>query len=305
MGIVVFGSVNMDLVTRCDRLPLPGETLVGQAFLTIPGGKGANQAVAAARLGVPTELVGRVGQDEFGRSLLTGLRQAGVGCDRVFLDADCPSGIAAIAVDRRGENHIIIVPGANGAVDGTDLQRLAEVLPQADALLLQLEIPLVAVEAAAALSQSLAVPVLLDPAPARPDLSADLLSKLYMITPNQGEASQLVGYAVSDRASACQAALDLQAMGVAIAIVKLGAQGVVAATPEGLIEQPAFPVEVVDMVAAGDAFSGGLASAIAQKMSMPETLRWASAVAALSVTQPGAQPSMPERSQVEQFLSDR
>lgn len=302
-SVVVFGSLNMDLVTRCDRFPQPGETLVGRDFTTVPGGKGANQAVAAARLGVPTDLIGRVGQDDMGRSLLANLQQAGVGCQGVAVDRDSSSGVAAIAVDGRGENQIVIVPGANGRVDTTDLQRLATYLPQAGVLLLQLEVPLSAVVSAAQMAHDLGVRVMLDPAPAQA-LPADLFPLLHGITPNQVEAEQLVGFPVGDRASAQRAGEVLVERGVAIAIVKLGHQGAIAVTTDQVWVQPAFSVPVVDTVAAGDAFNGGLATAMVQELPLPEALRWATAIAALSVTQPGAQPSMPTRSAVEAFLTD-
>ncbi|TVQ20386.1 MAG: ribokinase [Leptolyngbya sp. DLM2.Bin15] len=293
----------MDLVTRCDRFPQPGETLVGRDFTTVPGGKGANQAVAAARLGVPTELVGRVGQDDLGRSLLAGLQQAGVGCDGVTVDRDSASGVAAIAVDGRGENQIVIVPGANGQVETADVQRLATYLPQAGVLLLQLEVPLPAVVSAAQIAHSMGVRVILDPAPAQA-LPTDLFPLLHCITPNQVEAGQLVGFPVGDRASAQQAGEVLVKRGVAIAIVKLGEQGAIAVTADQVWVQPAFSVPVVDTVAAGDAFNGGLAMAMVQGQPLPDALRWATAIAALSVTQAGAQPSMPTRSAVEAFLAD-
>jgi ribokinase len=302
-SIVVFGSLNMDLVVRCDRLPQPGETLAGSSFTTVPGGKGANQAVAAARLGWPTRMVGRVGDDAFGRSLRTSLEAAGVDCDGVAVDAAQGSGVAAIAVDAQGENQIVIVSGANGQVGADDLDRLTAVLPQAGALLLQLEVPMAAVVAAAQRAQAQGVPVILDPAPAQP-LPAELLSCLHCITPNQGEAAALVGIPVTDEASARRAGEVLVRQGVAIAIVKLGRQGAIAVTADDVWVQRAFSVPVVDTVAAGDAFNGGLAHGLVRGLPLPEALRWATATAALSVTQAGAQPSMPTRAAVDAVLAD-
>ncbi|MGJ3251831.1 MAG: ribokinase [Elainellaceae cyanobacterium] len=187
MTVIVFGSINMDLVALSPRLPMPGETIVGHQFETIPGGKGANQAVAVARLGIPTQMVGRVGGDSFGHELIAKLHESGVGCDRIVIDSETTSGIAVIEVDDQGENHIVIISGANGRFDATDIERLRAILPGARALMLQLEIPLPSVVAAAHAAH-VGVPVILDPAPARADVPPDLYPLIDVLTPNQIES---------------------------------------------------------------------------------------------------------------------
>ena len=301
MSVVVFGSINMDLVARTPRLPKPGETLTGHSFETVSGGKGANQAVAVARLGVPTEMVGRVGNDAFGLELLNSLKSSGVGCDRVLTDSATHSGVAVIAVDDASENNIILIPGANGHVDESDIDRLQEVLPQAKVLMLQLEIPLPMVVAAAKAAKAAGVTVMLDPAPARSDLPDELYSLIDIITPNQIETSQLVGFPVEDLNTAIEAAHTLHQRGIQIVITKLGKLGAFCITPTETFEIPIFPVKAIDTVAAGDAFNGGLAAALAEGLPLKEAARQASAVAALSVTKTGAQPSLPTRVELEEF----
>lgn len=302
MSVVVFGSVNMDLVARTPRLPQPGETLIGYGFETIPGGKGANQAVAVARLGIPVQMVGRVGQDAFGERLIAGLQADGVRCDRLFVDPDRPSGVALIAVDDTSENHIIVIPGANGAVGSADLDQLQGALSEAELLLLQLEVPLESVVIAAQQAQTAGCTVILDPAPAPDSLPDELYRAIDIITPNQAEATQLVGFPVTDWDSAAQTAAVLQQRGVPIVIIKLGKEGAFCLSPDGGFQVPAFPVDAVDTVAAGDAFNGGLAASLAEGLSLQQAVYQAAAIAALSVTQPGAQPSLPTREALEAFL---
>lgn len=295
MTVLVFGSINMDLVARTPRLPMPGETLQGHSFATIPGGKGANQAVAAARLGAPTHMVGRVGGDEFGQMLLASLQGAGVRGDRIYVDDSTSSGIAVIEVDDAGENRIIIIAGANGQVGDADIERLSTLLLQASVLLLQLEIPIPAILAAAQAAQAAGVCVILDPAPVQPDLPAPLYPLIDILTPNQIEASQLVGFPVIDAHGAAHAATILRQRGVGTVIVKLGAHGALCATADDTFLVPAFEVTAVDTTAAGDAFNGGLAAALADGLSLRQAVLWGSAAGALSVTQAGAQPSLPTR----------
>ena len=308
MSVVVFGSINLDLVARSPRIPAPGETLTGDSFETIPGGKGANQAVAVARLGVPTQMVGRVGGDPFGQTLLHGLQESGVGCDRVTIDPSTHSGVALITVDGASENTIVVVPGANGKVDRSDIDQLQVILnadPKPQVLLLQLEIPLPMVIAAAEVAQAAGVSVILDPAPARSDLPEALYSSIDIITPNQVEAGQLAGFPVNDFESATAAAIGLRQLGIRTVIVKLGKRGALYLSEAETFQIPSFPVPAIDTVGAGDAFNGGLAAAIATGMTFRQATTQAAAVAALSVTRAGAQPSMPTKAELAAFLSDR
>jgi ribokinase len=305
LSVIVFGSINMDLVAKTPSLPVPGETLLGYSFTTVPGGKGANQAVAIARLNVPTVMIGRVGSDHFGQELLSHLQSAGVNIDDVLTDESHQSGVAMIAVDDQSENHIIVIPGANGTVGAADVDRLTHHLPKATALLLQLEIPLSAVVAAAQTAHNAGVKVILDPAPAQVDLPTDLYALIDIITPNAIEATQLVGFPIHDRPTAAQAATILQQRGVETVVIKLGATGVFCATSEESFFVPAFKVEAVDTVAAGDAFNGGLAAALAEGLSIREAIVWGAATGALSATKAGAQSSLPDRATVEAFLKER
>ncbi|MEM1252107.1 MAG: ribokinase [Cyanobacteria bacterium P01_H01_bin.21] len=302
MPIIVFGSLNMDLVAQVPTLPQPGETLLGTGFHTVPGGKGANQAVAAARLGLPTAMAGRIGDDSFGRALRDALHGAGVATDLLQVD-DAPSGVALINVDDAGENQIVVVPGANGNVTASDAKRLP-LGTEPSVLLMQFEIPLVAVQAAArqAADSSTDHCVIVDPAPARMDLPKDFYGLVDILTPNRTEASQLTGVQVKSIPTAMEAAQVLRQRGVSTVIVKLGNQGAVVASESEVFHVPAFEVKAVDTVAAGDAFNGGLAVALLEEKSLRAAVVWASAVAALSVMAAGAQPSMPMREQVEEFL---
>jgi ribokinase len=306
MTVLVFGSINMDLVARTPRLPAMAETITGHEFFTAPGGKGANQAVATARLGAPTKMIGRVGGDSFGVELRQNLAQANVDISGVWIDAEVSSGVAVIAVDDQAQNNIIIIPGANGRVGQADIERLAQYLEGARLLMLQLEVPLEATVAAARLAQQRGVSVIFDPAPAR-DLPAELYSLVDIITPNEVEASQLVGFPVKTQEDGQRAAETLLQRGVNTAIVKMGALGAVYATrqPQSSGFIPAFKVEAVDTVAAGDAFNGSLATALSEGQSLFEAIRWGAAAGALSATKAGAQPSMPHRSEVEVFLKER
>lgn len=303
MSIVVFGSINMDLVVRTPRLPAPGETLTGHTFFTAPGGKGANQAVACARLGAPTRMIGRVGDDLFGDQLRMSLRSAGVQDDGV-LTTPGPSGVALIAVDDTAENTIVIVPGANGAVSSEDIPRLERALDGARVLLLQLETPLATVVAAAQAARARGVTVILDPAPALP-LPDELYALADMLTPNESEAATLTGIPVHDEQSAAAAARALLARGARTVILKLGARGALVADATGARLWQAFTVIPVDTVAAGDAFNGGLAVALSEGRSFEEAIRWGLAAGALSVTKPGAQPSMPDRQELLAWLGVR
>lgn len=271
-AIVTFGSINMDLIAHAPKLPEPGETIAGHQFAMIPGGKGANQAVAVARLGMPSMMVGRVGDDRFGQALVAELQGVGVECDHIWVDSTTTSGIAMIVVDDRSENSIVLIPGANGDITDTDVDRLKAPLSCAAVLLLQLEIPLPAVIAAAEAAQQVGVTVILDPAPAPPVFPADLYPLIDIITPNQIEATQLTGISVQDFHSAAQAASVLHERGARTVIIKLGRQGAYCSTGSEQFMVPAFSVQAIDTVAAGDAFNGGLAAALAAGLSLQQAI---------------------------------
>ncbi|MEH2056242.1 MAG: ribokinase [Nostoc sp.] len=305
MSIIVFGSINIDLVATAPRLPVAGETLLGEEFFKVSGGKGANQAVALAKLGIPTQIVGRVGADDFGTELVNNLQTSGVQTHNIFVDETVSSGVAIITVSHTGENQIVVIPGANGRVNQEDVERLSHLLPQATALLLQLEIPITAVVAAAKAAQGANIKVILDPAPAQSNLPDELYTLVDIMTPNEVEAAQLVGFPVDGEELAAKAAAVLLQRGVKCAIVKLGAKGVFCATAEEKFFVPAFRVNVLDTVAAGDAFNGGLAAALFEGLSLHQAVVWGAAVGALAATKSGAQTSLPDRFTFDAFLRER
>lgn len=300
--VVVVGSSNTDMVVKSDRLPRPGETVTGGQFYMAAGGKGANQAVAAARLGAHVTLVARVGTDIFGAQAIKNYDEEGIDTEWIIRDPDHPTGVALIVVDRNGENLIAVASGANHAMTVADVEAAATRIREADALLLQLEIPLEVVAHAADLAAQARVPVILDPAPA-PEVPLDshLLQKITYLTPNESEAERLTGIPVRDEASARQAAEKLLASGAQNIIITLGSQGALVASPGQMVHVPAFCVEAQDCTAAGDAFNGGLAVAIAQGRPLLEAVRYGHMVAALSVTRLGAQPSLPTAVEVTEF----
>lgn len=304
MKTVVFGSINMDLVVRTPRFPLPGETLTGHAFYTNPGGKGANQAVASARLGNNTQMVGRVGRDGFGAELLSALERSGVETTQVWRDPISSSGTALITIDDTGENQIIIIPGANGAVGDEDIARLESVLEGTRALLLQLEIPLPAVIQAASLAWERGITVILDPAPIPPEpLPYALLSHVNIITPNEVEAAAIVNTPVRGPEDALLAAKLLHRSGVQQVIIKMGKQGAFWSDGNQATLQPAFHVDAIDTVAAGDAFNGALAAALTANLEIEEAITWAAAAGALATTKEGAQGAMPDRKALFELLN--
>jgi len=298
--ILVVGSSNTDLIIRVPRLPRPGETVLGGEFSTAAGGKGANQAVAAARAGGRVTFVARIGADGFGDRALANIESNGIDARFVLRNEGAPSGIALITVDERGENSISVASGANALLAAADIERAGEAFAAADILLLQLESPLDAVAAAVREARKRGVPVVLNPAPAR-DLDDDLLRLVAVLTPNEHEAGLLAGIAVKDERSARDAARRLRDRGPATVVVTLGERGVYAVAPGFEAHVPAFKVEPVDTTAAGDVFNGALAVALAEKLPLPEALRFAQAAAAISVTRPGAQPSAPTRAEIEAF----
>jgi len=303
MSIVVFGSLNMDLVSRLPRLPVPGETLRGSDFFTSLGGKGANQAAACAGLGAITRMVGRVGEDGFGSSLRAGLENLGVDVTGV-ITAPGSSGLAVILVDERGENTIVIIPGANEKVGELDLKRLDSALVEADTLLMQLEIPLEAVTVAARKARAYGVRVILDPAPVY-SLPPELYTLTDLLTPNETECAALVGFPVHNISSAESAAGILLKRGVKQVIIKMGERG--AFFHDGKFSElvSAFSVDTVDTTAAGDAFNGALAVALEKNMELREAVRFANAAGAISTTRRGAQHSMPTMAEVDEFLKSQ
>jgi ribokinase len=298
--LVVVGSLNMDLVVRAPRHPRPGETLIGSQFQTFPGGKGANQAVAAARLGATVRLIGRVGKDAFGDALLQTVRQDGVDTSFIYCDPQAASGVALITLDEAGQNTIVVASGANMRVSPKDIQQAEVAFEGANLLLMQLECPLEAVEAAADLAQQRGIPVVLNPAPARP-LPASLLAKVDYLLPNQSELQLLAEGEVNvSAAAAC-----LLKNGVRNLVVTLGEEGALLVTANTEQKFDAYKVPVVDTVAAGDAFTAAFCVALMEGKSLPEAVQWGNAAGAIAVTRPGAQPSMPKREELIRFLKER
>jgi ribokinase len=299
--IIVLGSMNVDFVVTVKRRPGKGETVPGYEFSIFPGGKGANQAVAAAKLGGKVAMAGRIGDDVFSKVVLDSLSSAGVGDELIVTTQDVPTGSAFITVDEKGENSIIVVPGANGYCSKADVDALRPYLEKAKMLMLQLEIPLETVEYAVSIARSCGTRVMLDPAPPVP-LSEELLRGIDILTPNEHEASFLTGRQVVDVESARLAASDLLNAGARAVVIKLGGRGLVYAEEGNSGSIPGHRVQAVDTTAAGDAFAGGLAVALCEGNSLEEACRFANAVGALAVTRKGAQTSMPERRELEVFL---
>ena len=313
--IVVIGSSNTDMIVQAAHIPRPGE------FSTAAGGKGANQAVGAARAGGSAVFLARVGADMFGERALEGLRKDGIDVSRVILDSEAPSGVALIIVDERGENSIAVAPGANGRLSSDDVRAVSDLISGAALVLMQLEIPLETVRTAARIAHDARVRVILNPAPAQAlpaellrlvdvitpnrielaQLDGELLRLIDIITPNETEAELLTGVAVSEAGQAHGAALKLHQSGIATVLITLGARGVYVSSPEFTGVVAGFPVEAVDTTAAGDVFNGVLAVGLAEGKGLEESARLACAAAALSVTKRGAQPSAPIRSEIDRL----
>ena len=300
-NVLVVGSSNTDMIIRVPHIPRPGETILGGAFSMAAGGKGANQAVAAARAGGRVTFVARVGDDLFGRQALEGFARDGIDARSVLATPGSASGIALITVDERGENSISVASGANALLSVADVEAAGDAFAAAGIVLLQLESPLETVEAAARAAKRRGIPVILNPAPAR-SLDDGLLRLVSVLTPNENEAEFLTGIAVKDEGSAMKAAARLRARGAAAVIVSLGERGVFASAAPYEAHMPAFAVEPVDTTGAGDVFNGALAVALAEKRPLGDAVRFAQAAAAISVTRPGAQPSAPTRVEIEAFI---
>ncbi|MFC1853641.1 ribokinase [candidate division CSSED10-310 bacterium] len=298
--VVVVGSANMDLVVRAPRIPLRGETILGSDFQMIPGGKGANQAVAASKLGAAVWFIARLGADPFGSQLKSNLEKEGVETSFCSWSDQTATGVALITVDEGGENVIVVAPGANQLLGLEDIQAAEQVIASAQVVVAQLEIPLETIHYTASLTQTHHVPFILDPAPAQP-LEQSLLSLVDVITPNETEARILTGVEVSDKETARVAALRLMEQGVGSVIITLGSKGYFIAHEQTMNLFPAPSVKVIDSTAAGDAFTGALAFSLAHGSSLAQAAQFANCGAALSVTQMGAQPSMPTREEVNHF----
>jgi ribokinase len=297
-SIVVVGTLNIDMVVQAPRHPQPGETLLGTAFNTYPGGKGDNQAVAAARLGARVELVGRVGLDGFGMALLEAAAASGVDTRFVQRDPQAPTGVALITLDSAGQNTIIVVPGANGQLSPADLRLAEEAFGRAGIVLLQLELPLALAEAAIDLAGYHATQVILNPSPAGP-LPDALLKRVDFLIPNEGELALLAGTKDVD-----EGVKRLLRRGVRNLVVTLGEKGVLLVHGDQRLRLAAHRVDVVDTVAAGDAFVGAFATALSEGLSPEQACRWGNAAGAVAVTRGGAQPSLPTRQEMEQYLGN-
>jgi ribokinase len=299
--ILVIGSLNMDLVARCEHLPSKGQTVFGQDFLTAAGGKGANQAVAAARLGARVTMAGCVGADAFGGALTAGLRDAGIDTDTV-VPVDRPTGTALITIDAEGANTIVVISGANAACDTTLADRALANADGPGILLLQNEIPADVTAHAIRVAHAAGWFVVLNPAPAGP-LATELLPLIDIIAPNETEAASITGRPVSGRADALAAARHLVARGARGVLVTLGGDGALYCDASRCLHCPAVAVRAIDTTAAGDAYIGALAAALAEGRGLPESLGFAAAAAGLSVTRLGAQPSLASRAELADFVA--
>ncbi|WP_054892056.1 ribokinase [Pseudomonas sp. NBRC 111143] len=291
--VVVVGSLNMDLVARAERLPRGGETLAGDSFFTVPGGKGANQAVAAARLGASVAMVGNVGDDAYGQQLRQALESESIDCQAVGVCAGVSSGVALIVVDAASQNAIVIIPGGNGLLTPESVQRFDALLQNAGVIICQLEVPPATVAWTLARGRELGKTVILNPAPATGPLPREWFAHIDYLIPNESEAEALTGLPVNDIDSARQAAERLREWGAGKAIVTLGAEGALFVSEHGSRHFPATKVKPLDTTAAGDTFVGGFAAGLACGLEEGEAIVRGQRAAAISVTRAGAQPSIP------------
>jgi len=300
--IIVIGSANTDMVVKAKSLPLPGETLLGGTFFMYAGGKGANQAVAAARLGGDVTLVAKVGNDIFGQETTLNLQKENINTEFVFVDENVPSGTALIMVNEEGENCIVVAPGANSFLLPTDTNAV-EFLHEAEIILMQLETPVPTIEAVAKKAKAHHQKVIINPAPAQ-KLSDELLNGLFLITPNETEASLLSGVTVTDEASAAEAAAIFLAKGVQNVIITLGKHGAYFQNHDQRLKIDAPVVQAKDTTAAGDTFSGALAVAVTEEMDWENAIKFAVQAASISVTKMGAQASIPFRNEIPEEIKN-
>jgi len=299
--IVVVGGINMDLVVRTQAMPAPGQTVTGHSFSTIPGGRGANQAVAAARCDAEVNLIGRIGSDDFGNRLVLGLRACGVNTSPILVSEAVSTGASIIIVDENGDNAVCNTPGANVLLSTEDIDDLAEIISQADVVLIQLEIPQETAVYALQVAQRHNVPVILNPAPAPEDISP-VFFEADIIVANQDETSRLSGEPAHDVHAAKMAGSALLARGARVVIVTLGRRGALALTPEQMHHTPPFSTKVVDITGVGDTFCGAFAAAYARDKDIYHATRFAAAAGALACGKFGAQPSMPRLCAIQKLL---
>jgi ribokinase len=302
--IVVVGSSNTDMIVRVPHLPVPGETLIGGRLVRVPGGKGANQAIAASRAGGTVSFMGRVGRDELGERALESLIKERIDTRHVSLDGTAASGVALILVSADGENCVAVSPGANARLSAIHVSRAAKIFSNASVVLLQLETPMPAVCAAARLARRAGARVILNPAPASA-LPVSLLRNVSILTPNESEAETLTGVRVTNETTAARAARRLHDQGVETVIITLGSRGAYVSSDSVSERVPGFRVKAIDTTGAGDVFNGALAVALSEKLDLRQAVRFANAAAARSVTRRGAQASAPTRSAILRLLLPR
>lgn len=303
--VVVVGSLNMDLVVRVPHLPVPGETILGGNFQTIPGGKGANQAVGAARMGAQVTMVGRVGDDEFGTALTDNLAKEGVDISSVSVDAESATGIAMITVDQNGQNSIVVASGANMALKPEHIRTAWERIREVDVVVMPLEVSLACIEETVRLAKQHSVKVVLNPAPAQ-NLPGELLKQVDVLVPNESETSLLTGLGVETIEEAETAAAKLLELGVGAVVLTLGSRGaLLVSETEPAQTIPPYAVEVVDTTAAGDAFVAALSVGLSNGLSLSNAVRQANAAGGLAATKLGAQPSMPTHEEVDQLMDQQ
>ncbi|MGB9681858.1 MAG: ribokinase [bacterium] len=299
--IIVVGSINMDLVIKTKRIPNPGETVMGESFYRAPGGKGANQAVAISKLGGNVHFIGKVGLDPFGNELTNSLVREGVDVEYLLQDENTPTGVALIIVDESGENTIVVAPGANMDLEREDIDKSKKLFSQAKILLTQLEIPLETVKYSLELARNFNMLSILNPAPAR-SLTEEILSLVDIITPNELELKTITGKDFSSEEEIVRSARSLLDYGIKATIVTLGGKGALCVEREDVFHISAIKVNPVDTTAAGDAFNGALALKLSEGSQLKEAVSYANVVAGITVTRKGAQPSIPYRKEVEDYI---